>query len=210
MGSVKCLVFDFDNTIAKNVKPTDFGILELVRRYNLSTEDEVLLNVIQKATSDYEICERLVPEDQRDVVYNKILQLNRKNVEQVFYSPEVVGLIRFLKDTYVLDVVSGRDSFSLTHSLQQQGLLDCFREVIGGDSGFKPKPSPESLHYLMNMYGLAPSDVVYVGDSITDYLTARHAACLFIGVGWYDRVISGSEVAVCLTTSDFMEALRLL
>ena len=208
MKSIKSLVFDFDNTIAKNVEPTDLLILNAVMKYNPCMDKKQLLAIIQDATTDYEICEKLIPAENIESIYTEILRFNLENAEKVFYSPEILKLISTLKNDYQLNIISGRDTFSLTHSLKKYGIEIFFEEIIGGNSGFEAKPSPESLNYIVNKYNFNPSEIVFVGDSMTDYLTAKAAGCHFIHISWYDKeIISNDEIISCHSPHSFMNIL---
>lgn len=205
---IKSVIFDFDNTIAKNVEPTDYLILDVVKKYNPHTDEDQLLKVIQDATMDYEICEKLIPSSDRECVYNQILCFNMEKVENVFYNPGVIKLISDLGNNYQLHIISGRDCFSLIHSLKKEGIKDYFTEIIGGDSGFKAKPSPESLNYIINHYKLDLSEVVYAGDSMNDYAAAKQAGCRFIQTGWYERDINNPEIISCYDPYLFADIVR--
>jgi HAD superfamily hydrolase (TIGR01509 family) len=204
---IKSLVFDFDNTIAKNVEPTDSLILDIVMKYNPHVDKKQLLAIIQDATTDCEICKKLVPAENIESVYSEILRFNLENAEKVFYSPEVLKLISALKIDYQLNIISGRDSFSLIYSLKKYGIESFFEEIIGGNSGFEVKPSPESLNYIVEKYNFNLSEVVFVGDSMTDYLTAKAAGCHFIHISWYNKEFSNDEIISCRNPFSFMDIL---
>lgn len=207
---IKSIVFDFDNTIAKNVEPTDYLILNVVRKYNPHTCENQLLKVIQDATTDYEICEKLIPSSDRESVYNLILQFNMEMVEKVLYAPGVIKLISGLSNHYQLHIISSRDSSSLFYSLKREGIKDYFTEIIGGDSGFKAKPESESLNYIINRYKLDLSEVVFAGDSMNDYYAAMHTGCYFIHTGWYEREIDNREIISCNDPHLFTDIIRSL
>ncbi|WP_304250950.1 HAD family hydrolase [Parabacteroides gordonii] len=207
---IKSIVFDFDNTIAKNVEPTDYLILNVVKKYNPHICENLLLKVIQNATTDYEICEKLIPSSDRESVYNLILRFNMEMVEKVLYAPEVIKLISVLSNHYQLHIISGRDRFSLLYSLKKEGIKDYFTEIIGGDSGFKAKPEPESLNYIINRYKLDISKVVFAGDSMNDYYTAMRAGCYFIHAGWYEKETDNCEIISCSDPHLFADIIRSL
>lgn len=55
------------------------------------------------------------------------------------------------------------------------GLMDQVDVVVGGDSGFRKKPAPDMLLGACRALGLAPEDVLMVGDSRADVLSCRAA-----------------------------------
>lgn len=54
-------------------------------------------------------------------------------------------------------------------------------ETPGQSSSFR-KPSPNYALEIIARYGVAKADVCYVGDNITDLLTAKNVGCLGVGV----------------------------
>lgn len=60
--------------------------------------------------------------------------------------------------------------------LEKYGLKDHFQDVLGSESqGFAVKPAPDSLLYLMDKYGIEPSQAVMIGDRECDLGSGRAA-----------------------------------
>ena len=62
------------------------------------------------------------------------------------------------------------------------GVHDDFDFVAGFDSGFGAKPAPGMLLAFADRFGLAPSEVAMVGDSLHDLAAARAAGMHGVGV----------------------------
>ncbi len=84
----------------------------------------------------------------------------------------------------ILDRLSARGipHYVLTHRgrttkavLETVGLDGCFREIVTSLAGFKRKPDPEGLNYLIGKYGLKREETYYVGDRPLDVDCARAA-----------------------------------
>ncbi len=61
--------------------------------------------------------------------------------------------------------------------LRQAGLARYFDLVLGGDSLPRKKPDPMPLLYTAEHFGLAPAQLLLVGDSPNDTQAARAAGC---------------------------------
>lgn len=59
-----------------------------------------------------------------------------------------------------------------------------FVHVIGAGERFPMKPDPEAVLYMCREMKLGVEDVLYVGDSDVDMLTARNAGVKPLGVTW--------------------------
>ena len=64
--------------------------------------------------------------------------------------------------------------------------IDVF--TVCGDEAVRQKPNPDGLYVAMKNFGIEDkSEVVYVGDSIYDYKTAKNAGIDFALVDWTPR-----------------------
>lgn len=66
--------------------------------------------------------------------------------------------------------------------LAQKGLAPYFEIVYGGDSLARKKPDPMPLLQVCSDFGLAPHEVVAIGDSSNDAEAARAAGCYVLTV----------------------------
>lgn len=77
--------------------------------------------------------------------------------------------------------------------------------VIGGDGPFPRKPDPAALQWLASVEGVAPDRTILVGDSVTDWRTAR-AAKTHICVARYGFGYEGFPVAELGKDDDAIDA----
>ena len=83
-----------------------------------------------------------------------------------------------------LAVLTNKPAGPTRRLLDAFGLDGLFPFVVGGDSELPRKPDPTSLRFLMTTAGATVGDTLFVGDSMTDVLTAR-AAGVPICLAWY-------------------------
>ncbi len=79
-------------------------------------------------------------------------------------------------------IANGGQNFLLTHRdkssltlLERDGFLQYFTDHSTADDGFKRKPDPEALNFLVAKYGLDPSVSVMVGDRTLDIIAGHNA-----------------------------------
>jgi phosphoglycolate phosphatase len=75
------------------------------------------------------------------------------------------------------------------HKLGIDAILD---RIIGCDSGFGAKPEPGPVLAFAQMVGVAPCDLVVIGDTVLDLEAARRAGAVALGV------LTGPAVAATL------------
>ncbi|MBN1950022.1 MAG: HAD hydrolase-like protein [Bacteroidales bacterium] len=69
-----------------------------------------------------------------------------------------------------------------------------FRQVVAQENGWPKKPDPSGALDIARKMGIAPDNVLYIGDSAVDLNTAINAGMQFLGVSWgYGRISSLPE-----------------
>lgn len=96
-------------------------------------------------------------------------------------------------------------------------LLDCmklssfFREVIAGDTLPAKKPDPAPLIHACGKFGIAPRDMLMIGDSVNDAQAARAAGCpVFCVTYGYNEGRDVRELDIDAIVSTLFEATRLI
>jgi phosphoglycolate phosphatase len=59
-----------------------------------------------------------------------------------------------------------------------------FSHIMGHTGQFPRKPAPDALLHIAESWGVAPQDVILVGDSLFDAKTAANAGCRLALVAW--------------------------
>jgi len=86
-----------------------------------------------------------------------------------------IRLIPNAKEILEILVQQGVHNFIYTHKglsaceiVKAHGIIDKFKEIVTSNDGFKRKPDPEALIYLIDKYSLEKESTYYVGDRILD------------------------------------------
>lgn len=101
---------------------------------------------------------------------------------------KVLGSLK--KEGAILTVLSNKDDDAVG-VLCEQYFPNTFDYTAGNRADRKRKPDPESVHAIINKYGLTTRDTVYIGDSEVDVLTAQNAKvdCVAVSWGFRDREV---------------------
>ncbi|UOD32935.1 phosphoglycolate phosphatase [Massilia violaceinigra] len=98
------------------------------------------------------------------------------------YDGVIDGLEAMKADGLRLACVTNKPIAFATPLLAQKGLAPYFEVVYGGDSLPRKKPDPMPLLQVCADFGLAPAQVVAIGDSSNDAEAARAAGCFVLTV----------------------------
>ncbi|MEA4862890.1 MAG: HAD family hydrolase [Victivallaceae bacterium] len=182
------LFFDLDGTLidsradlacAVNLVLAEYKVSPLALSTVVSFVGDGLRNLARRSFS-------ALPESEQD----RALALLRR-----FYSEHEVdattlypgvrdGLAVLRRAGFVLAVVTNKPEPDSLHILKTLGIYDNFDEVIGADSGFAIKPSPDSILHLTAKYRLEPGRCWMLGDNHTDLGAARAAGISRAYAAW--------------------------
>ena len=103
---------------------------------------------------------------------------------------------------------SGRFTVPL---LEQLGLARYFEQVIAGDTLALKKPDPAQLIHACRGFGIAPRDMLVIGDSVNDAEAARAAGCpVFCVTYGYNEGRDVRELEVDAIVGSLVEDTRLI
>ncbi len=86
---------------------------------------------------------------------------------------------------YILSVITS-DNDSLTrYCLGELGIPDMFDRIYADDGIHPSKPAPYHMQRFLEEWGLEPSEVIMVGDTMTDMKFAENSGVRGVGVGKY-------------------------
>lgn len=95
--------------------------------------------------------------------------------------------------------------------LGQLGIASCFEQVIAGDTLPQKKPDPAQLIHACRGFGIAPREMLVIGDSVNDAEAARAAGCpVFCVTYGYNEGRDVRELDVDAIVSSLEEAARLI
>ena len=95
--------------------------------------------------------------------------------------------------------------------LAQLELARCFEQVIAGDTLPQKKPDPQPLLHACHGFGIAPGDMLMIGDSANDVEAARAAGCpVFCVTYGYNEGHDVRELDVDAIVASLIEATRLI
>jgi phosphoglycolate phosphatase len=95
--------------------------------------------------------------------------------------------------------------------LEHLGLARYFEQVIAGDTLARKKPDPAQLLHACRGFGVAPGDMLVIGDSVNDAEAARAAGCpIFCVTYGYNEGRDVRELDVDAIVGSLAEATRLI
>ncbi|CUH40529.1 Phosphoglycolate phosphatase [Jannaschia seosinensis] len=124
-----------------------------------------------------------------------------QTVQQVMVPGVPATIARLAAAGLPMGVLTNADEAEARRHLAEMGILEAMTRVIGWDSGFGPKPDPRGAAEFAKELGFEPSQIVLVGDGLTDMMAAYGAGLVPVGVlsGTLDAAALRPHTATILT-----------
>ncbi len=173
----KAVIFDWDGTIVD----TCGLILDAhnhVRKYygeSLWTMEDFMGRASQSAREYYPTVYGDKADEAQEVLYDYVEEKHLEYLEPMTDSKNLLDAIK--AKNIPMAVVSNKRHKTLIKEIECVQYKDYFDFVIGAGVAKKDKPSPDPLLDAINALdkNLNPQDVLYIGDTETDLLTAKNA-----------------------------------
>jgi len=216
--NIKALIFDLDGTLLDT-------ITDIMNSCNHALES---LGLKPYGVEEYKIfvgdgvdrlIERVLKNQEADpqlFIETKTRYLANYQIEQHHFTKIYDGiedLIRFSKETGIkVCVLSNKPHPDTESVIDYYFSKDTFTFVYGKKPGFLPKPDPSLLMDLLEHLAIPKADILYIGDTLTDMLTAKNAGLKSIGVLWGFRdrkeLKQGSPLFIVNTPSEIIDIIR--
>jgi phosphoglycolate phosphatase len=127
------------------------------------------------------------------------------------YPGVMEGLDRLRMQGFPLGCVTNKSTRFTLPLLAHMKLSDYFSEVVAGDTLPRKKPDPAPLLYACDKFGVAPCEMLMIGDSLNDAQAARAAGCPVFCVPYgYNEGQDVRELDVDAIVSSLIEAAGLI
>ncbi len=193
LGNIKAIVFNYDGTLFNNVPAIKAATQDVLDRINTENADRVSIDEFLELMT--EINENNLPSILlnhyktlnnlpifKDLTYLQKLQVlfmiyskykQYSEVSQLYSGTK--ELLTHLSRKFDLAILTNSNREEITQTLQKFGILNYFKSILTLDDVKNPKPNPEGIKKAMRQMHYLPENILYVGDSATDILTARAA-----------------------------------
>ncbi|AUD65221.1 hypothetical protein BK011_05810 [Tenericutes bacterium MZ-XQ] len=185
---IKGIIFDMDGTILNTIDDVVVSVNYAMRNFNLpeKTIQEVKDGIGRGAIN---LIEDVVPKEttQEDIL--KIYEVyqtyyDKHNNDLTAPYDGILELLSTLKEQgYKLAVVSNKYRY-LVEALNHDIFKDYFDISMGEMEGIPIKPAPDMIYIALKEMNLSKDEVIFIGDSDVDMMTANHAQIKSIGVTW--------------------------
>ena len=208
------VIFDLDGTILDTLEDLANSLNYALAKegYPVRTLEEVrrfvgngMLNLVKRALTVDEA-------DIEEVAQRTVEQLkSHYKIHCADKTKPYEGVIELLQELKQagckLAVVSNKADYAV-QILCEQYFAGIFDMAAGEKEGVRKKPAPDAVYSVLEIFGIAKEDAVYIGDSEVDIKTAENAGldAILVSWGFRDAALLREAGAKRLATS--MDELR--
>lgn len=199
-------IWDLDGTLIDSYPMIMKSLMDVLDYFKIKLEKEYVYNFIMQK-SVHEFLEELSNTYSIDL---DILRIKHRDFE--IKTERNVVLMDYAKET-LEGIINRKDiNFIYTHKgpiskeiLKDLGIYSYFKDVITSEDGFKKKPDPEGINYILKKYNINKEEVYYVGDRPLDVLCAKNANVKSI---LYKKEGSPIEIDATLVINNLIQILK--
>lgn len=176
---MKLIIFDLDGTLVNTVVDLNAGINYALEKNGYPTQPvEHTAHAIGNGIAI--TIARSLPEDASEEVKTQVLKYFREYYKDHYLDnstiyPGMTNVLTLLKENGHKLAVATNKLDQIAREMINTLYPNIFDYIQGDISEFPKKPDPFLLRTVIQHFGIDRSDVVYVGDSEVDVLTAKNA-----------------------------------
>ncbi len=186
----KAVLFDLDGTLIDTANDIGFYINMILKRYSFpeislnnitSIVGGGLKNAMEKALSGAE------NDEEKINIYTKELteEYFRKPVIDTHIYAGIENILGKIKQKGIKTAVFSNKAHSVTEKIVDMLFGKKMFDIVRGSvEGFPKKPDPAGSLLIANKLKLTPEEILYLGDSDIDSITANNGGFKFIAALW--------------------------
>jgi 2-phosphoglycolate phosphatase len=208
-NNYKLVIFDFDGTLVDSATGIWATANKMAKKFGKKPFKRALI-VSAVGTGLDSFLHDLFPNEEKKMGMKELFKIYR-SIYNISYK-QGLKIYRNVKETLEFLYAKGLTLAIVSNKLKQYvdginkevGISDYFDITLGSGDVKRMKPDPFAVNMLMKKYSVTKKEVLFVGDSQYDVMTARNAGvdCVYLDYGYADRkMIKKLKPEFCL--SDF-------
>ena len=215
---VKAVMIDLDGTLLDTAKDLSTAAnLTLSELGHRALDPEIVKSFIGKGVANLLRQSLIASTGNEPEAFEQAMEIFERHYETVLsdesrpYPGVVEGLEAMKSAGYNLACITNKVERFTVPLLRDTGLYDYFEIVLSGDSLPRKKPDPLPLLHACNHFGMAPSEMLLIGDSVNDVQAARAAGCTVFCVPYgYNEGRDVRELDMDALVESLLEASKLI
>ena len=185
MKHLNCIVFDMDGTLTQTNQLIYDSFNYIAQKYIGKTYTIPEIHAMFGPPEEEALLEIVRPEQIDEVMkdYLAFYRVHHSQLARLY--PGIDEILRYTKEHgKYLALFTGKGTHTTKITLQEFHIDKYFDFVVTGNDVVNRKPSSEGLRKIMEHFALQPSEVLMVGDAVSDVKAAHEAGVKIAAVLW--------------------------
>ena len=185
---IKAVIYDLDGTLLDTLDGLKDSVNYTLNQFNYPTKNlDEIRSFVGNGVS--KLVERAIPDGLVNPNFEKCLAIFKEHYSKTMHAttkpyPQIIELLQILKQREIKCAVVSNKYDLAVKDLCNYYFSDLIDFAVGESTKCKPKPSIDGIEIVLNKFNLKKEEVLYVGDSEVDILTAKNANIKMITVAW--------------------------
>ena len=198
MHKINGIIFDLDGTLLDTIYDIADSMNIVLKKYGYPIHEydefkEFLGNGFRN------LVKRSLPKEADESTVDRALELFTREYEKNYMNKTkpfegIKYILKVLQDKKIKMAVNSNKKDLFTKNLVDKFFSDInFVSVYGDREGIKRKPDPQTCLEIAKTMGLSSNEIIYIGDSEVDVMTAKNANMMSGVVAWGYRDLEQLE-----------------
>ena len=182
MKKYKAIIYDIDGTVLNTLNMNMYPLIKIIKEE--TGEDWTFKDVLKFAPyPGMKVMEELQVKD-KEKTYARWVQYVNEYEEGATLYDGFEDVFKAFDGKIIQAVVSAKTTKQYQIDFVDKGLDQYMQVAILADDTDKHKPDPEPLFECLKRINVKPSEAIYIGDALSDYLASQNAHMDFGYAKW--------------------------
>ena len=182
MKKYKAIIYDIDGTVLNTLNMNMYPLINIIKEE--TGEDWTFEDVLKFAPyPGMKVMEELQVKD-KEKTYARWVQYVNEYEEGATLYDGFEDVFKAFDGKIIQAVVSAKTTKQYQIDFVDKGLDQYMQVAILADDTDKHKPDPEPLFECLKRINVKPSEAIYIGDALSDYLASQNAHMDFGYAKW--------------------------
>ena len=182
MKKYKAIIYDIDGTVLNTLNINMYPLIKIIKEE--TGEDWTFEDVLKFAPyPGMKVMEELQVKD-KEKTYARWVQYVNEYEEGATLYDGFEDVFKAFDGKIIQAVVSAKTTKQYQIDFVDKGLDQYMQVAILADDTDKHKPDPEPLFECLKRINVKPSEAIYIGDALSDYLASQNAHMDFGYAKW--------------------------
>ena len=173
---MKAIIWDLDGTLIDSYTVIVESICDGLKELNIEYDKSYISNYVQtKSVTSYLNMISNNTGFSTDYLFELYYKYSNKRTMEIQSLPHAKDILDILSNKGVQHFIYTHKNVVTFEILENLDMLKYFTKILTIDDGFKRKPDPEAINFLIENYHLDRNEIFYVGDRDLDIESAINA-----------------------------------